>query len=111
MPWCKCRRTCWRRSGLASSQRRRPTLPTVWTGMTAGQGAYMTVRSAEQQLGDLRWIVLRGPADEAFCALGAAEGTQIREVLTDWPMMAQLRRHVAGPAGSQALAAVRRASE
>jgi Acyl-coenzyme A:6-aminopenicillanic acid acyl-transferase len=70
----------------------------------------MTVRVSEQHLGDLRWIVLRGPADEAFRALGAAGRAQIREVLTDWPMMAQLRDHVAGP-GARPLAAVRQASE
>lgn len=71
----------------------------------------MTVSCIEQQLGDLRWVVVRGAAEEAFRRLGAAAGRQIREVLTDWPAMAQLRRHVAGPAGGRALAAVRRASE
>ena len=47
----------------------------------------MTVRCTEQQLGDLRWIVVRGAADEAFRALGTAEATQIREVLTDCPLL------------------------
>ena len=71
----------------------------------------MTVRYTEQQLGDLRWVVVQGPADEAFRGLGTAEATQIRDVLAGLPMMAQLRRHAAGQAGGQALAAVRRASE
>jgi len=71
----------------------------------------MTVRLVEQQLGDLPWVVVRGPADEAFGALGAYARTQIREVVTDWPAMAQLRRHVAGRPGGRWLASVRRASE
>src|ERR1700751_1965537 len=95
----------------ASPQRRSPILPTVWTGIAAGQEAYMTARCAEQRLGGLRWVVVRGAPDEAFRARGTVEAGQIREVLTDWPAMAQLRRHVGGQAGGGALAAVRRASE
>jgi Acyl-coenzyme A:6-aminopenicillanic acid acyl-transferase len=64
----------------------------------------------EQQLGELRWIVLRGPAEEAFGALGRHMRTQIREIVADWPELARLRRHAASGLGSQRLAAVRRAS-
>jgi Acyl-coenzyme A:6-aminopenicillanic acid acyl-transferase len=64
----------------------------------------------EQRLGELRWIVLREPAPEAFGVLGRHMCTEIREVLADWPQLAQLRRHAAGRVGSQRLAAVRQAS-
>jgi Acyl-coenzyme A:6-aminopenicillanic acid acyl-transferase len=71
----------------------------------------MTVRVEEQRLGELRWIVLRGPSAEAFGALGQHMRAEIREILTDWPQLTQLRRHVAGSRASQRLAAVRQASE
>lgn len=64
----------------------------------------------EQRLGKLRWIVLRGPAAEAFGALGRHMRSEIREILADWPELAQLRRHAAGRPGRQQLAAVGRAS-
>jgi hypothetical protein len=64
----------------------------------------------EQRLGELRWIVLREPAAEAFGTLGRHMRTEIREILADWPQLAQLRRHAAGRAASQRLAAVRQAS-
>jgi Acyl-coenzyme A:6-aminopenicillanic acid acyl-transferase len=71
----------------------------------------MTALLQEQRLGDLRWLVLRGPAAEAFARLGACMGAEIREILAASPTVGQLRRHVAGPLGSSLLTAVRQASE
>jgi len=71
----------------------------------------MTVTLDEQRLGALRWIVLTGPGTEAFRALGRHMRTEIRAVAGEWDDMAQLRRHVARPPGSERLAAVSRASE
>jgi hypothetical protein len=64
----------------------------------------------EQRLGELRWIVLRGPITEAFGALGQHMRTEIREIVADWPELAKLRHPAAGRLGSQRLAAVRQAS-
>jgi hypothetical protein len=71
----------------------------------------MAVELSEQWLGELRWIVLRGPAEEAFHSLGEHTRTQIREVVTDWDGLAQLRRLVAMPPASDWLASVTRATE
>jgi hypothetical protein len=71
----------------------------------------MTVTLDEQRLGALRWIVLSGPGPEAFRALGRHMRAEIRAVVDDWDYLALLRRHVAGPPGSERLAAVSRASQ
>jgi Acyl-coenzyme A:6-aminopenicillanic acid acyl-transferase len=71
----------------------------------------MTVTLDEQRLGALRWIVLSGPGTEAFRALGRHMRAEIRAVVGQWDELALLRRHVAGPPGSERLAAVSRASE
>jgi hypothetical protein len=70
----------------------------------------MDVTLKEQRLGALRWLVLHGPAEEAFASLGEHMRAEIREILTGWSGMARLRRHVASPPGSRLLAAVRQAS-
>ncbi len=69
------------------------------------------MRVDEQRLGELRWIVLRGPSAEAFGALGLHMRAEIREVLTDWPWLATLRRHAVGRRVSQWLTGVRQASQ
>jgi len=71
----------------------------------------MTVTLDEQCLGALRWIVLSGPGPEAFRALGRHMRAEIRAVVGEWDYPALLRRHVAGPPGSERLAAVSRASQ
>ena len=71
----------------------------------------MTVTLAEQALGALRWIVVRGPEAGAFRALGRYAGAEIRAALRELDDLAPLRRHVAGPPGRERLAAVSRASE
>jgi Acyl-coenzyme A:6-aminopenicillanic acid acyl-transferase len=71
----------------------------------------MTVTLDEQRLGGLRWIVLSGQVPEAFTALGRHMRAEIRAVLSDWDYMDRLRRHTAGPPGSEQLAAISRASQ
>jgi hypothetical protein len=71
----------------------------------------MSVTLEEQSLGGLRWLVLRGPAEQAFASLGSRMRAEIREVVGNWPGMARLRWHAASPPGSDLLAAVRQASE
>ena len=71
----------------------------------------MTVTLDEQRLGALRWIVLSGPGPEAFRALGRHMRAEIRAVVNEWDYLPPLRRHVAGPPGSERLAAVSRASQ
>jgi Acyl-coenzyme A:6-aminopenicillanic acid acyl-transferase len=71
----------------------------------------MTVTLKEQRLGAVRWIVLSGPGNEAFGALGRHMRAEIRAVVSEWDDMARLRQHVAGPPGHGRLAAVSRASE
>ena len=71
----------------------------------------MGVSLEEQSLGGLRWLVLRGPAEQAFASLGSRMRAEIRDIVDNWPGMAGLRRHTASPPGSDLLAAVRRASE
>jgi hypothetical protein len=70
----------------------------------------MGVTLEEQSLGGLRWLVLRGPAEQAFATLGSRMRAEIRDILGNWPGMAGLRRHAASPPGSELLAAARRAS-
>jgi hypothetical protein len=70
----------------------------------------LKVTLKEQRLGGFRWLVLRGPAEEAFAALGAYMRAEICEVLTGWAGMARLREHVASPPARHLLAAVREAS-
>jgi hypothetical protein len=71
----------------------------------------MTVTVKEQQLGELRWIVLHGPSREAFRTLGRHMRAEISDVAGEWPLLSALRRHVARPPGSQRFAAVRQATE
>lgn len=71
----------------------------------------MSVTLEEQSLGGLRWLVVRGPVEQAFASLGSRMRTEIREVVGNWPGMARLRQHAASPPGSDLLAAVRQASE
>lgn len=71
----------------------------------------MAVMVDEQRLGQLRWIVVRGPALAGFRELGAHMRAEIGAVVRDWDMPARLRRQVASPPGSERLAAVRQASE
>jgi hypothetical protein len=71
----------------------------------------MGVSLEEQNLGGLRWLVLRGPGEQAVASLGSRMRAEIRDVVGNWPGMARLRRHAASPPGSELLAAVRRASE
>jgi hypothetical protein len=71
----------------------------------------MTVELDEQRLGDMRWLVLRGPAADAFSGLGEHMREEISDVVSGWQPLEKLRRAVAGPPGSERLAAVRAASE
>lgn len=71
----------------------------------------MAVRLDEQRLGELRWLVVRGPGPEAFGALGRHMRAEIGAVLRDWEYLDQLRSHAARPPGSERLAAVSRASQ
>jgi hypothetical protein len=70
----------------------------------------MGVALQEQSLGGLRWLVVRGPAEQAFASLGSRMRAEIRDVVGNWPGMARLRRHADSPPGSELLAAVRRVS-
>jgi hypothetical protein len=71
----------------------------------------VNVTLTEQRLGELRWIVLRGPGPQAFSVLGRHTRAEVRAVVSDWDYLDRLRRHTAGPPGRDRLAAVRRASE
>jgi hypothetical protein len=71
----------------------------------------VAVRVTERRLGVVPWLVVRGPAMEAFTSLGAHLRTQIREVVDGLPVLAALRRHVAKEPGAQRLAAVCRATQ
>jgi hypothetical protein len=71
----------------------------------------MTVMLKEQRLGAVRWIVLSGPGNEAFGALGRHMRAEIRAVVSEWDDVARLRQHVAEEPGRGRLAAVSRASE
>jgi hypothetical protein len=65
----------------------------------------------ERQLGTLPWLVVSGPATEAFAYLGAHLRDQIHEIVAGLPAMAGLRQHTAAGPGAQRLAAVRRATQ
>lgn len=65
----------------------------------------------EQKLGDLRWLVVHGTAEEAFRELGVHMRDEIADVIDRVPDLAALKRHTAAAPGSQRLAAVWRASQ
>jgi Acyl-coenzyme A:6-aminopenicillanic acid acyl-transferase len=71
----------------------------------------MAVRVIERRLGTVPWLVVRGPAAEAFTSLGAHLRSQIAEVIEGLPDLAALRRHVAREPGRHRLAAVRQATQ
>jgi hypothetical protein len=71
----------------------------------------MTVTLREETLGELRWIVLRGPAREAFGALGAHLRGEVTSFVDGSLLLPWLRRHVAAEPGRQRLAAVQAASQ
>lgn len=71
----------------------------------------MAVRVTERRLGTLPWLLVRGPATEAFTSLGAHLRTEIGEVVEGLPGLADLRRHVATAPGERRLAVVRQATQ
>jgi len=71
----------------------------------------MAVRVVEQRLGTVPWLVVHGPAAEAFASLGAHPATDIRAVVEGLPSLAALRRYVASEPGKHGFAAVRRATQ
>jgi hypothetical protein len=79
---------------------------------TPGQVGYLgTVALLEQKLGGLRWIVVHGPADEAFRELGRHTREEITRVIDVVPLLPKLRQHTAAPPNGQQLATVWRASQ
>jgi Acyl-coenzyme A:6-aminopenicillanic acid acyl-transferase len=71
----------------------------------------MAVEVTEQQLGQLRWLVVRGPAREAFTSLGETLRTEIQDVVANWPDLPPLRAHVRYLTGQKQLGVVRHASQ
>ncbi len=71
----------------------------------------MTVRLVQRRLGPVPWLVVRGPAIEAFTSLGAHLRTEIGEIVEGLPGLAALRRHVAREPGRDRFAAVCQATE
>jgi hypothetical protein len=71
----------------------------------------MAVRVLEGRLGTVPWLVVRGPAIEAFTSFGAHLRTEIAEVIEGLPGLAALRCHVASEPGRRRLAAVRQATQ
>jgi hypothetical protein len=65
----------------------------------------------EQKLGDLRWLVVHGPAEVAFRELGAHMRDEIADVIDRLPELLALKRHTAAAPGSERLAAVWRATQ
>jgi hypothetical protein len=59
----------------------------------------MAVQVVERRLGTVPWLVVRGPAAEAFASLGAHLAAEIRAVVEGLPSLAALRRHVRQRAG------------
>jgi len=57
------------------------------------------------------WLVVHGPAIEAFTSLGAHLRAEIRAVVDGLPGLAALRRHVASEPGTHRFAAVCRATQ
>jgi hypothetical protein len=70
----------------------------------------MSVSLDEHKLGNLRWIVLRGPDLEAFRALGEHMRGEMAALTGAWPLLGRLREHVSSPPGSDRLRVVRQAS-
>jgi hypothetical protein len=68
-------------------------------------------RVTERRLGTLPWLVVRGPAREAFTRLGAHLRAEIAEIVEGLPVLAALRRHTAAGPGARRLAAVRQATQ
>jgi len=71
----------------------------------------MAVRVVERRLGPVPWLVVRGPAIDAFTSLGGRLRTEIAEIVDGLPDLAALRRHVAREPGRSRFAAVRRATQ
>jgi hypothetical protein len=65
----------------------------------------------ERRLGSVPWLVVRGPAKEAFTYLGAHLRAEISEVVDGLPALAELRRHAGEEPGARRLAAVSRATQ
>ncbi len=70
----------------------------------------MNVSLDEHRLGGLRWIVVRGPDQDGFRALGEHMRDDIKALIGTWPLLPRLREHVSSPPGSDRLGAVRQAS-
>jgi len=70
----------------------------------------VAVRVVERRLGALPWLVVHGPAADAFARLGAHLRAEIRAVVEGLPGLAALRHHVASEPGRHRLAAVCRAT-
>jgi hypothetical protein len=51
----------------------------------------MNVSLDEHRLGELRWIVLRGPDREAFRALGEHTRDEMAALTQTWPLLGRLR--------------------
>jgi hypothetical protein len=51
----------------------------------------VAVRVTERRLGTLPWLVVRGPATEAFTYLGMHLRTEIGEIVDGLPVLAALR--------------------
>jgi hypothetical protein len=66
----------------------------------------MAVRMTQRRLGSLPWLVVRGPATEAFACLGRHLRTEIAEVVAGLPALDTLRRQVAAEPGARRFAAV-----
>src|SRR5580704_1882852 len=70
----------------------------------------MNVSLDEHRLGGLRWIVVRGPDQDGFRALGKHARDDIKALIGTWRLLPRHREHVSNPPGSDRLAAVRQAS-
>jgi Acyl-coenzyme A:6-aminopenicillanic acid acyl-transferase len=70
----------------------------------------MNLSLDEYSLGGLRWIVVRGPDQEAFRALGEHMRDEMAALIKTWGLVAKLREHVSGPPGCDRLASVHQAS-
>ena len=70
----------------------------------------MSVALDEHRLGSLRWIVLTGPDQDEFRALGEHARGEVAPLEQGWPALPRLRRHVSGSPGRDRLSAVRRAT-
>jgi hypothetical protein len=70
----------------------------------------MTPLVVEQQIGDIRWLVVTGPTEAAFHALGRHAAPEIHRVIERLPELTQLRERTATGEGKARLEAVARAS-